>query len=173
MDDWIVNNSERRDNKMVSTYKSSPCSLDTKPDMHKRERQRRDWWAAFGNDEPFHVARSPPLAPSLFISGPTPSVWGMQGEAMLFVCRSCHTNSRPKKKNLHYLAETHTGSFTLLSPHKYNPPIFLCFSVSSASVNVSHSLLLTTVKRSKHTHTPLLSLHSLKGRREVGRGLCQ
>lgn len=58
-----------------------------------------------------------------------------------------------KKKNLHYLAETHTGSFTLLSPHKYNPPVFLCFSVSSASVNVSHSLLLTTVKRSKHTHT--------------------
>lgn len=59
----------------------------------------------------------------------------------------------PQKKTLYYLAETHTGSFTLLFPHKYSPPVFLCVSVSSASVNVSHSLLLTTVKRSKHTHT--------------------
>lgn len=66
----------------------------------------------------FHLARSPPLSPSLFISGSPPSVWGMQrGGIALCLPRASHGF---QSKNTH--THTHIIIF-LLSPHEQKPSL--------------------------------------------------
>lgn len=99
----------------------------------------------------FHLARSPPLSPSLFISGPPPSVWGMQrGGITLCLPRASH--GFQSKNSIIWQKHTHIIIF-LLSPHKQQPSLlsldvpslflFLCLTLATPPQSLCDSTQIT------------------------------
>ncbi len=129
----------------------------------------------------FHLARSPPPSPSLFISGPPPSVWGMRGESLLCVCQGCHMDSSLKSPLFGRNTHTHTHKYLQsYSQSRYtntNPPffllmrlclflfVFLCLTLTPATPPQS-------LCDSTQTHTAITTFPERKRERERW-GLCQ